>query len=73
MQPSGGIHNQQIHTLGLGRLDGVKHHSSRIRTFRMLDDRNSCPFRPYAQLLRCRGAESISGAQHDLPADGLET
>ena len=72
MQPSGGIHDQQVHALGLGRLDGVKHHRCRIRAFRVLDDRNPCPFSPHGQLLCRRRAEGISRAQHDLPADGLE-
>ena len=72
MQPAGGIYDQQVRLLGLGALDGVVHHGGGIGPLLVLHDRHPGPLRPDRQLLRRRGPEGVPGAEHDLPADGLE-
>src|SRR5579864_4416763 len=64
MQPPRGVHNHHIGMASLGCRNGVKYDRGRIRPWFLLDHFNSVALGPYFQLLDCRRAESVRGAQN---------
>ena len=66
MQPSGGVDEDDVHVLGLGGLDAVKHHGGRVRPLVLADDGCAASARPDLQLVCGRRPEGISRHQHDL-------
>ena len=64
LQPSGGINQQQISTIGLRLRHRVKGQTGRIRAFWGREHRNTSPLTPNLQLFHCGSAKRIARSNH---------
>ena len=66
VEPSGGVHQDDVAVPGLGGAHRVKDHRGGVGTFVLLDDLHPRPLGPDGELVGGGGPEGVAGAEEDL-------